>query len=119
MHRFSVIVALLLAIAVSACNPFYSVEQSDVERGYRWISRGEYDRAISTFQHTLGNYPSSGLAHLGMADAYAESQRELNAIDMYTKALPLVRAARYPKVAVGGRSRRGCRSFACWRCWAT
>ena len=111
MHRFSVLVALLLALAVSACNPFYSVEQADVERGYRWISRGDYDRAISTFQHALSNDPNSGLAHLGMADAFAESRRELNAVDMYTKALPLLSAAGHTKIAASEPQAIGERFF--------
>jgi len=39
------VAAFIILSACSACNPFYSVEQSDVERGYRWIGRGDYSSA--------------------------------------------------------------------------
>ena len=84
---------LVAAAALAACNPFYSVEQSDVERGYRWISRGEYGRAMDTFRHTLEDHPSSGLATLGMADALAEAGRSREAIPKYTEALEILAAA--------------------------
>jgi hypothetical protein len=90
--RYIAILILLLGTCSTACNPFYSVEQSDVERGYRWIGRGKAMQAVSTFEHTIRNYPNSGLAHLGLADAFAESRRELEAADMYTRALPLLKA---------------------------
>jgi tetratricopeptide (TPR) repeat protein len=90
-HTF-LFAVLLGAVATTACSPFYSVEQSSVERGYRWVSRGNYTQAISTFQVAIRDYPESGLAHLGLADALVEAGRESEAIAAYTKALPLLRA---------------------------
>lgn len=91
MRRLSALLLLLCAGLTSACNPFYSVEQSNVERGYRWIGRGNYDRAIDTFQRAVGDYPGSGLAHLGLADALFEAGRDIDAVEMYGKALPMLR----------------------------
>lgn len=89
--RRTALLALAVGTAIlSACNPFYSVEQSDVERGYRWISRGEHSRAIETFGRTLVNYPKSGVATLGMADALVEAGRHREAIPKYTEALELL-----------------------------
>lgn len=111
MRRFWVFVALLIALGVSACNPFYSVEQSAVERGYRWIWRGKYDLAISSFHGTLINYPSSSLAHVGMADALMESRRELEAVDMYAKALSLLKSQGQYTLAAGEPQTLGERAF--------
>ena len=107
------VAAFIILSACSACNPFYSVEQSDVERGYRWIGRGDYTQAIAAFQHAIFNYPNSSLAHLGLADAFAEAGRELNAVEMYTKALPLLKADDYavPEKTPGGEQTIGARFF--------
>lgn len=107
------VAAFIILSACSACNPFYSVEQSDVERGYRWIRRGDYTQAIATFQHTISNYPNSSLAHVGLADAFAEAGRELNAVEMYTKALPLLKADGHavPEKTTGGEQTIGARFF--------
>ena len=43
----------LLAIALAGCNPFYSVEQSGVERGYRWVHRGEMDKTIADYDKAI------------------------------------------------------------------
>ena len=91
MRLLPVLAGLLGVFAISACNPFYSVEQSTVERGYRWIDRGKPEQAISTFEIALRDYPNSGLAHLGMADALAEARRYRDAVATYTKALPLLK----------------------------
>ena len=90
-HTF-LFAVLLGAVAATACSPFYSVEQSSVERGYRWVRRGDYAHAISTFQVAIRDYPKSGLAHVGLADALFEERRDSEAIAAYTKALPLLRA---------------------------
>lgn len=92
MRHIFLFAVLLCAVAATACSPFYSVEQSSVERGYRWVRRGDYIQAISTFQYAIRDYPESGLAHLGLADALVEDCREREAIAAYTKALPLLRA---------------------------
>lgn len=92
----------LLAIALMGCNPFYSVEQSGVERGYRWIHRGETDKAIATFETTIQRYPQSVLAHLGLADALFEKRKDREAVDSYTRAMFLLEKAR-PK-SEGGTS---------------
>jgi len=107
------VAAFIILSACSACNPFYSVEQSDVERGYRWIRRGDYKHAIATFQHTISNYPNSSLAHVGLADAFAGAGRELNAVEMYTKALPLLKADGHtvPDKTTGGEQTIGARFF--------
>ena len=107
------VAAFIILSACSASNPFYSVEQSDVERGYRWIGRGDYTQAIAAFQHAIFNYPNSSLAHLGLADAFAEAGRELNAVEMYTKALPLLKADGYavPEKTPGGEQTIGARFF--------
>ncbi|RFC32356.1 MAG: hypothetical protein DID92_2727745349 [Candidatus Nitrotoga sp. SPKER] len=49
--RFFAFVACMgVAFLVAGCNPFYSVEQSNIERGYRLIEHDQYDQAISTFE---------------------------------------------------------------------
>ena len=100
---------LLSACVTTACNPLYSVEQSNVERGYRWVSRGNYTQAISTFQHNLREYPNSGLGHLGLADSFTAVGQELDAVEMYNKALPLLRAEGHatPENAIGSAQRIG------------
>ena len=84
----------LLAIALAGCNPFYSVEQSGVERGYRWIHRGEMDKAIATFELTIQKYPQSALAHLGLADALFEKRKDREAVDSYSRAMSLLEKAK-------------------------
>jgi tetratricopeptide (TPR) repeat protein len=93
MRTSVVLVLTLSAITLAGCNPFYSVEQSDVERGYRWISRGDYVQAVDTFKRTLERHPSSGMATLGMADALAEAGRNREAIPSYTLALERLSAS--------------------------
>ncbi len=84
----------LLAIALAGCNPFYSVEQSGVERGYRWIHRGKMDKAIATFEMTIQKYPQSVLAHLGLADALFEKRMDREAVDSYNRAMSLLEKAK-------------------------
>ncbi|MCA0175099.1 MAG: tetratricopeptide repeat protein [Proteobacteria bacterium] len=81
------------AVLLSGCNPFYSTEQSDVERGYRWIARNDYGQAMATFRQALERDPESGLATLGFADALADSGRNVEAIPVYTRALERLRMA--------------------------
>lgn len=83
-----------LAIALAGCNPFYSVEQSNIERGYRWVHRGEMDKAIATFEMTIQKYPQSVLAHLGLADALFEARKDREAVDSYTHAMSLLEKTR-------------------------
>ena len=80
----------VLVVALAGCNPFYSVEQSMVERGYRWVHRGQMDRAIATFEMTIQKYPQSILAHLGLADALFEVRKDREAVDSYTRAMSLL-----------------------------
>lgn len=80
----------VLAAALAGCNPFYSVEQSMVERGYRWVQRGEMDKAIATFKMTIQKYPQSVLAYLGLADALFEARKNREAVDSYTRAISLL-----------------------------
>ena len=89
--RNLIIIQLLVVITISGCNPFYSVEQSNVERGYRWIHRGENERAIATFKQTIQKYPESVLAHTGLADALYEAQKDTEAIDSYSIAIDLLK----------------------------
>ena len=90
MKRLLILVSMLALITVTGCNPFYSVEQSMVERGYRWIHRGKMEQAIATFEMTLQKYPQSVLAHLGRADALFEARRDREAVDSYTNAITLL-----------------------------
>ena len=84
----------VLATAFAGCNPFYSVEQSMVERGYRWVHRGEMGRAIATFEMTIEKYPQSVLAHLGLGDALSEARKDREAADSYTRAISLIEKAK-------------------------
>ena len=61
-----------------------------VERGYRWVHRGEMDKAIDTFEMTIQKYPQSALAHLGLADALFEAQKDREAVDSYSHAMSLL-----------------------------
>ena len=88
--KFRLISIGVLAIAIAGCNPFYSVEQSRVERGYRWVRRGEMDKAIATFELIIQKYPQSVLAHVGLADALFETRKDEEAIDSYTRAMSLL-----------------------------
>ena len=89
MTRRLIYIGVLTTI-LAGCNPFYSVEQSMVERGYRWVRRGEMDKAIDTFEMTIQEYPQSVLAHLGLADAFFEARKDREAVDSYTHALSLL-----------------------------
>jgi tetratricopeptide (TPR) repeat protein len=90
----------VLATAFAGCNPFYSIEQSMVERGYRWVRRGEMGKAIATFEMTIDKYPQSVLAHLGLGDALFEAYKDREAADSYTLAISLLEEAK-PKFAGG------------------
>jgi tetratricopeptide (TPR) repeat protein len=92
--------SLLFLAAFVGCNPFYSVEQSMVERGYRWVHRGEMDKAIATFEMTIDKYPQSVLAHLGLGDALFEARKDREAADSYTRAISLIEKAK-PKSELG------------------
>lgn len=65
-----------------------------VERGYRWIHRGQTDRAVTTFDGTIRKYPQSVLACTGLADALFEAERNRDAIDAYSRALALFESVR-------------------------
>jgi tetratricopeptide (TPR) repeat protein len=74
-----------------------------VERGYRWIHRGEMIRAIGTFEMTTQKYPQSVLAHLGLADALFEARKDREAVDSYTRAMSLLEKTK-PKSEGGAPS---------------
>jgi len=101
--------ALLCAIGVGLTAGCYSVEQSNAERGFRWIRRGETDKAISTFSHTVRKYPESVLGYTGLGDALFDAQRDRAAIEAYTRAIALLEIAKPESVRrdsaeiVGGR----------------
>jgi len=80
----------------------YSVSQSMVERGYRWIRRGETDKALSTFDTTIKKYPKNVLAYTGRADALFEARRDREAITSYSHAIALLEEAK-PKSVVETR----------------
>lgn len=61
-----------------------------VERGYRWIRRGQTDKAVATFDFTIRKYPQSVLACAGLADAMFEAERDREAIDAYSRAIALL-----------------------------
>jgi tetratricopeptide (TPR) repeat protein len=103
MKRLLIPVSVLVLTSVAGCNPFYSVEQSMVERGYRWIHRGEMERATATFEMTLQKYPQSVLAHLGRADALFEVRKYREAVDSYTNAITFLEKAK-PKSEGGAPS---------------
>lgn len=86
--------ALLWVVGVVLTAGCYSVEQSNVERGYRWIRRGETDKAIATFSDTIGKYPQSVLGYAGLGDALFEARRDRDAIDAYSRALALYEVAK-------------------------
>ena len=96
-----VVFICLLVITIVGCNPIYSVEQSMVERGYRWIYRGESGQAIDTFDMAIQKYPQSVLAHLGRADAFFQAQKDLEAVDSYTQAMSLLEKARPKSTSEG------------------
>jgi len=71
-----------------------------VERGYRWIYRGETDKAIATFDMTIQHYPQSLLAHLGRADALVEARKDRDAVELYSRAMSLLEQTK-PKSEAG------------------
>lgn len=79
----------------------YSVEQANVERGFRWIRRGETEKALTTFNHTLRKYPESVPGHAGLGDALSQSRRQRDAIDAYSRALALRAVAKPESVTRG------------------
>jgi len=74
-----------------------------VERGYRWIHRGNLDQASATFEMTIRKYPNSVLAHLGRADALFEACKDREAVDSYTNAIFLLEKDG-PKPAGGAKN---------------
>jgi tetratricopeptide (TPR) repeat protein len=89
MRRPMTLFTIALVFLVG-CNPFYSVEQSMIERGYRWIRRGEPDKAASTFQMTIKNYPESALGHIGLGDAFYAVGRYGDSVIAYSAAIMLI-----------------------------
>lgn len=61
-----------------------------MERGYRWVHRGETERALATFAYVLRQNPESALAQVGRGDACFEAKRDQDAISAYTQALALL-----------------------------
>lgn len=91
MKVIPISICVLIVCLVSGC---YSVEQSMVERGYRWIGRGQTEKAVATFGGTIRKYPQSVLAITGLADALFEAERDREAIDAYGRAIALLESAR-------------------------
>ena len=89
-------------VVLSLMGGCYSVEQSTVERGYRWIRRGETARALSTFDITIKQYPRSVLGYTGRADTLFEARRDREALTSYSHAIALLDEAK-PKAVVGTR----------------
>ncbi|MEO7800241.1 MAG: hypothetical protein ABIY47_21205, partial [Opitutaceae bacterium] len=90
MKTLLLVAAVFVANTLAGC---YSVEQSTVERGYRWIRRGQTATALSTFDVVLKKSPSSVLGHLGRADALFESKNDREAVAEYDRTLALYLAA--------------------------
>ena len=86
--------ALLCVAGVGLTAGCYSIEQSNVERGYRWIRRGQTDKAISTFSHTVSKYPDSLLGYAGLGDALFEARKNRDAIDAYSRAIAILEVAK-------------------------
>jgi len=89
-------------VVLSLMGGCYSVEQSTVERGYRWIRRGETAKALSTFDMTIKQYPRSVLGYTGRADTLFEARRDREALTSYSHAIALLDEAK-PKAVVGTR----------------
>ncbi len=90
----------LLMTCLAGC---YSVEQSEVERGYRWIHRGKTDKALATFDSAIRKYPAGLLAHVGRADALFEAGRDQEAVTAYSDAIDLLKDRR-PESVIHGES---------------
>ena len=82
----------------------YSIEQSSVERGYRWIRRGQTDKAVATFNATIREYPQSVLAFTGLADALFEAEKDRDAIEAYTRAIALIESSKSETIKSGLRA---------------
>lgn len=93
--------ALFIIVAVGLTTGCYSIEQSNVERGYRWIRRGQTDKAISEFSHTVRKYPESVLGHTGLGDALYKAHRDQDAVDAYSRALTILAVAEPESVKRG------------------
>jgi tetratricopeptide (TPR) repeat protein len=98
MKAIPIASCVLILCLMSGC---YSVEQSMVERGYRWIRRGQTDKAVATFDGTIRKYPQSVMACTGLADALFEAERARDAIDAYSRAIALLESVR-PESAKSG-----------------
>jgi tetratricopeptide (TPR) repeat protein len=90
MRRRPIALFAIALVFLAGCNPFYSVEQSMVERGYRWIRRGQPDKAASTFQMTIRNYPESVLGQIGLGDAFYAIGRYGDCVISYSAAIMLI-----------------------------
>ena len=88
----------LIVCMMSGC---YSIEQSSVERGYRWIRRGQTDKAVATFNATIREYPQSVLAFTGLADALFEAKKDRDAIEAYTRAIALIESSKPETIKSG------------------
>ncbi len=91
--------ALICILGVGLIAGCYSVEQSNVERGYRWIRRGQTDKAVTTFRDNVHKYPESVLGYTGLGDALFEAKKDQDALDAYNRALALFEIARPESVS--------------------
>lgn len=96
MKILQALICILGAGLIAGC---YSVEQSNVERGYRWIRRGQVDKAVITFSDNVRKYPESVLGYTGLGDALFEARKDQEAIDAYSRALALFEIARPESVS--------------------
>ncbi len=99
MKTIRIVLGLFALLFLGGC---YSVEQANTERGYRWIRRGEFDRAYATFGASLNKYPESVLGYTGRADALFEARRDQEAVADYSRAIDLYSVNRPKFKVIGG-----------------
>ena len=98
MKIITVSLVALIACIFQGC---YSVEQSDVERGYRYIARGDYNTAIKIFSSVLKTNPENILALVGRGNALADNKEYIKAFVNYDRAISCWEHSQASEIARG------------------
>lgn len=95
---------LFAAVMGGAAYQFgYNVDESTIERGYRWILRGATERALSNFDTVIKGNPESVLAFTGRGDALLEAHRDREAVLAFSRAIELSEKAKSSVGRIHGR----------------
>lgn len=86
MKTLSLILIAAILCSISGCQ---NSEDAGVDRGYRWLQRGNYNSAINTFTTVLEKNPTNKFALGGRGDSYAKKKEYEKALEDYDKGIKL------------------------------